>query len=156
MNTIGQPGDVAAGGTYPLPAAAAFAMAARMTDHVGSRFSHPVPGLSASLTGLVFTIPGEMAGQARAVVVVWTHGKFEGMDRDRTLQFVPVSVFLPLGTVVTTGTGEVLCGEEESKSLAALNVTLEAMPMYFDCDQSSLRRLETAVQQARGMPPVGA
>jgi hypothetical protein len=149
MFRTGQPGDVAAAGMYPLPAAAAFAMAARMTDHVGSRFAHRVSGLPASLTGLTFTTG---VTQARSVVAVWTHGTFEGMDRDRTLQFVPISVELPAGTVVTAGTGEVLRNDTGGSS-AALNLTLEAMPTYFECDGSNLQRLETAVRQARGMPP---
>ena len=83
---------------------------------------------------------------------LWSHGTFEGMDRDRTLQFVPISVELPAGTVVTAGTGEALRNDTGGSS-AALNLTLEAMPTYFECDGSNLQRLETAVRQARGMPP---
>ena len=150
MFRTGQPGNVAGGGVYPLPAAAPFAPAARMTDRIGTRFVHQVSGLSASLTGLAFTVAATSSGkQALAVVVVWTHGTFEGMDRDRTLQFFRILVDLPAGTVAHTGTGEFLGKGDGSRRLS---VTLEAIPTYFECNASSLQHLESALRQARGMP----
>ena len=71
------------------------------------------------------------------------------MDRDRTLQFVPMTIDLPPGTVVTAGTGEILRVEGVTES--QLNVTLEAMPTYFECNIEHLQSLENALRQGYAM-----
>ena len=157
----GQPGVVGAKGYYSLPAAAAFATAARMTDQVGSKFVDRMSGLPACLTGLVFTSPvGSTKGKTSAVIAVWTHGTFAGMDRNRILQSVPISVALPADCAVTAGTGETLGESHAAHAEGALetnvSVTLEAMPTYFECDESSMQELEVAIRQAHGMPPHAA
>jgi hypothetical protein len=139
----GQPGNVKASGVYPLPAAAAFATAARMTDQPTSKFLHrlDVSGIAIpNVTALAFT------NGARAVVIVWTRGSFKGMNRNRELSFLPirmVSSSLPANTTVTRGTGEGVPRATDG----SFQMTLEAMPTYFECDVTDLMQLEAAVRR---------
>ena len=137
----GQPGNVKASGVYPLPAAAAFATAARMVDQLDSKFSHRVSGIAPNVTALAF------ANGARAVVIVWTRGIFKGMDRNRELTFLPIqlaALSLPANTTAMRGTGEVITHATDG----SLHATLEAMPTYLQCELADLTQLETAVRHA--------
>lgn len=80
------------------------------------------------------------------MLVLWTQGQFQGMDRNRAVASLPLELSaLPQGTIVTAGTGEALHDATDGR---VANVALEALPTYFTCARVDGEALEARVRAA--------
>ena len=80
------------------------------------------------------------------MLVLWTQGQYQGMDRNRIVASLPLELnSLPRGTTVTAGTGEALHDITDGRSI---KVSLEALPTYFACALADGEALEAKVRAA--------